>query len=117
MKLFQPLQRALAEQQYETPTPIQTETIPAAIDGKDILGCAQTGTGKTVAFGVPLLQLIDRTNPTTQAVILVPTRELGQQIQSNIAALAAHPSTIEYIGTLLYLIISTVDIAANIDPP
>ncbi len=85
------IQEALKSLEITSPTDIQQQAIPAMLTSKkDVIALAQTGTGKTVAFGVPLLQLIDRTNPTTQAVILVPTRELGQQIQSNIAALAAH---------------------------
>lgn len=85
------IQEALKTLEITAPTDIQQQAIPVLLTSKkDVIALAQTGSGKTVAFGVPLLQLIDRTNPTTQVVILVPTRELGQQVQSNIASLAAH---------------------------
>ena len=58
MDLYAPLKRALAEQKYITPTPIQSKTIPPAVEGKDILGCAQTGTGKTAAFALPILDFM-----------------------------------------------------------
>ncbi len=66
---------------FETPSPIQAQAIPALIeDARDLIGLAQTGTGKTAAFGLPLLERIDPDFPETQALILAPTRELGQQI-------------------------------------
>lgn len=55
LRLIGPVQRALAEEKYETPTPIQAQTIPAALEGRDVLGSAQTGTGKTAAFSLPIL--------------------------------------------------------------
>jgi len=70
MEMFEPLKKALREQKYETPTPIQAQTIPPAIEGKDILGCAQTGTGKTAAFALPILDYIgidDKTNKSTRS--------------------------------------------------
>ena len=88
--LIAPLQKALTELDISTPTDIQEKVIPALLTKKeDIVALAKTGSGKTVAFGVPLLQLIDRTNPTIQAVIVVPTRELGQQIHANMQLFAA----------------------------
>ncbi|MGB0979095.1 MAG: DEAD/DEAH box helicase [Croceimicrobium sp.] len=73
--------RALEEMGFETPSPIQAQAIPALIeDARDLIGLAQTGTGKTAAFGIPLLERIDPDFPQTQALILAPTRELGQQI-------------------------------------
>lgn len=70
---------------FETPTPIQAEAIPHLLYGeKDFIGLAQTGTGKTAAFGLPLLELMDPDAPVTQALILAPTRELGQQIAQQI---------------------------------
>lgn len=86
-----PIQEALQKLDITTPTDVQQQAMPAMLTSKkDVVTLAKTGSGKTVAFGVPLLQLIDRTNPTVQAIILVPTRELGQQVQSNIAAFAAN---------------------------
>lgn len=85
-----PIQKALKNLEITTPSDIQQKVIPTLLTTKkDVVALAKTGSGKTVAFGVPLLQLIDITNPTIQAVILVPTRELGQQILANIESFAA----------------------------
>ena len=65
---------------YETPTPIQTLTIPHMIQGKDIIGQAKTGTGKTAAFAMPLLSRIDLDNKRPQVLVLTPTRELAIQV-------------------------------------
>lgn len=79
--LSQPLLHAIKELGFETPSPIQEKAIPQLINGnRDFIGLAQTGTGKTAAFGLPLLQNLDPEAPHTQALILAPTRELGQQI-------------------------------------
>ncbi len=70
---------------FETPTPIQEKAIPVLLKGdKDFVGLAQTGTGKTAAFGLPLLELIDEKSKNTQALVLAPTRELGMQITSDL---------------------------------
>lgn len=87
--LIAPLQRAVAEEGYSTPTPIQEQAIPHLLEGKDLLGCAQTGTGKTAAFTLPLLQEMCQTNITPakgrpRALILTPTRELAAQIGDSI---------------------------------
>ncbi|HZF13936.1 MAG TPA: DEAD/DEAH box helicase [Thermoanaerobaculia bacterium] len=74
------LLRSLAEVGYEAPTPIQTAAIPPLLAGRDVIGQAQTGTGKTAAFGLPLLQGIDSTQPGVQALVLTPTRELAIQV-------------------------------------
>ncbi len=88
--VIEPLQKALEALGITTPTDIQQKAIPALLTSKkDLVALARTGSGKTIAFGLPLLQLIDRTNPTIQAVIVVPTRELGQQIQANMESFAA----------------------------
>jgi superfamily II DNA/RNA helicase len=77
--------KALTELNIVTPTEIQQETIPLILaNNSDVVGLAKTGTGKTAAFGLPLLQLINPELPTVQAVILVPTRELGHQIFKNL---------------------------------
>lgn len=80
---------ALEKMGYVTPTPIQQNSIPALLDGKDLFGCAQTGTGKTAAFALPILELLAKRpatqNPRTiKALILAPTRELALQINDNI---------------------------------
>src|SRR5258708_1338288 len=85
----EPLCRALAADQYVQPTPIQAQAIPALLEGRDVLGIAQTGTGKTAAFGLPLLQKLhaDRTPAparAARALILAPTRELAIQIDESL---------------------------------
>lgn len=87
LKIIKPILDALEKQGYENPTPIQEKAIPSILDGKDFLGCAQTGTGKTAAFAIPILQnLTERKGPKNnhiKALILTPTRELAIQIEEN----------------------------------
>ncbi|MBK8292019.1 MAG: DEAD/DEAH box helicase [Flammeovirgaceae bacterium] len=79
------LVEAIRQMGFESPTPIQEKAIPILLKGNvDLVGLAQTGTGKTAAFGLPLLQLVDDTNRTTQALIVAPTRELSVQITSDL---------------------------------
>ena len=85
LNLIEPLKRAVAEKGYTTPTPIQQQAIPPALEGRDLLGCAQTGTGKTAAFTLPILQLLSaeprtKGRRTIKALVLTPTRELAIQI-------------------------------------
>jgi ATP-dependent RNA helicase RhlE len=87
--LIKPLLLTLAAENYETPTPIQEKAIPHLLQGRDVLGLAQTGTGKTAAFALPLLQILagrpETPKPrTARALVLVPTRELGVQIAESI---------------------------------
>jgi superfamily II DNA/RNA helicase len=80
------LQHTLAHMQFAKPTPIQSQAIPLALNGKDILGSAQTGTGKTGAYGIPLVsQLIE--NPDAQAMVITPTRELAAQVIEQLRAM------------------------------
>lgn len=93
--LIEPLQRAVAEEGYTTPTPIQEQAIPHLLEGRDLLGCAQTGTGKTAAFTLPLLQELtqNRKAPAPgrpRALILTPTRELAAQIGDSIRTYGRH---------------------------
>ncbi len=86
--LIEPLTRVLAENNYTTPTPIQLNAIPALLENQDLLGIAQTGTGKTAAFSLPILQFLSenhckRKSRTTRALVLAPTRELAIQIADN----------------------------------
>lgn len=88
-RLLPELQRTLAHEGYHTPTPIQTQAIPHLLDGRDLIGCAQTGTGKTAAFTLPLLQrlVLHRRRPNPghpRSLILAPTRELAAQIGDSI---------------------------------
>ena len=91
--LCDPILKALAEQEYTAPTPIQQGAIPPALAGRDVLGCAQTGTGKTCAFSAPILQRLSKKVPNPRvirALILTPTRELAIQIQDSMVAYGKH---------------------------
>src|SRR5947209_3282753 len=87
--LDEPLLQALHDVGYESPSPIQEQAIPELLQGKDVMGQAQTGTGKTAAFGLPLLQFIDPEEHETQALVLTPTRELCIQVTQAIRAYGA----------------------------
>ncbi len=84
------IQQTLDELGYVDPTPIQEEAIPELLAGHDVIGQAQTGTGKTAAFGLPLLQYLDPSDPEVQAVVLTPTRELCIQVTQALRAYAEH---------------------------
>ena len=91
LNLIEPLLRAVSARNYDTTTPIQAETIPPLLAGRDVLGCAQTGTGKTAAFALPILQhLSERPSlskrPYIRALVLAPTRELAAQIGTSFEA-------------------------------
>jgi ATP-dependent RNA helicase RhlE len=94
--LAEPLLRALTACGYDTPTPIQAQAIPALLAGRDLLGVAQTGTGKTAAFALPVLQRLAATAPPARgrrrirALVLTPTRELATQIGDSFAAYGKH---------------------------
>ena len=83
------LLEALSYTAFETATPIQEKAIPIISDNKDIIACAQTGTGKTAAFGLPMLQKIDTGSRTTQALVIAPTRELCIQISKELIKYAS----------------------------
>src|SRR5919197_1948616 len=82
--------RAVADVGYESPSAIQAATIPALMDGSDVVGLAQTGTGKTAAFAIPILSKIDTATGVTQALVLAPTRELALQVAEAIGRYGAH---------------------------
>jgi ATP-dependent RNA helicase DeaD len=84
--LSEPLLEALGHLGYDTPTPIQDQAIPAMLAGRDVIGQAQTGTGKTAAFGLPLLEYVDPGSPEVQALVLTPTRELCIQVTQALRA-------------------------------
>src|SRR3982750_77621 len=91
LKLHPSLQKGLKELGFQRPTPIQAEAIPAALEGRDILACAMTGSGKTAAFLLPILHhLIGKPRGTTRALVLTPTRELAAQILEDLTDLAVH---------------------------
>src|SRR3954470_16217615 len=87
--LSEPLLDALQHLGYEDPTPIQEQAIPALLEGRDVIGQAQTGTGKTAAFGLPLLEYIDVDDDEVQALVLTPTRELCIQVTQALRAYGA----------------------------
>ena len=91
--LSAPILRAVRDAGYEKPTPIQAQAIGPALAGKDLLGCAQTGTGKTAAFSLPLLQRIDASagdEPRIRALVVTPTRELAAQINDSLRTYSKH---------------------------
>jgi ATP-dependent RNA helicase RhlE len=88
LNLMEPIQRAVREEGYTTPTPIQEAAIPSLLEGRDLLGCAQTGTGKTAAFALPVIQRLHKERRPSaprcaRALILTPTRELAAQIDTS----------------------------------
>jgi Superfamily II DNA and RNA helicases len=90
LALIEPVLRALNDVGYETPSPIQAQTIPLLLKGKDVLGQAQTGTGKTAAFALPILSRIDLKQKDPQVLVLAPTRELAIQVAEAFQRYAAH---------------------------
>ena len=99
LRLAEPLMRAVRRARYTHPTPIQARTIPPVLSGRDVLDTAQTGTGKTAAFALPVLQLLNSrpTRPAKsgrriRALVLCPTRELAQQIHESFRAYGRYTS-------------------------
>src|SRR2546422_6188343 len=91
LKLNPALVKAIKELGFVRPTPIQAEAIPPAVEGRDVIACAQTGSGKTAAFLLPIINsLIERPRRTTKALVLAPTRELAAQILEDFNALSVH---------------------------
>jgi ATP-dependent RNA helicase RhlE len=95
LSLIEPLQRAVRNEGYTIPTPIQQQSIPIILQRKDLLGCAQTGTGKTAAFAIPILQILYKQSTAEKvsgikALIITPTRELAIQIDESFAAYGKH---------------------------
>lgn len=95
LNIIEPILKALQEEGYTTPTPIQAQSIPIVLDGNDLLGCAQTGTGKTAAFAIPILQLLASNKSFNKkrkirSLIVTPTRELAIQIDESFKAYGRH---------------------------
>jgi len=90
LDLLPELLKAVQDSGYEVPSPIQAQTIPLLLDGRDVLGQAQTGTGKTAAFALPLLSRIDLSQKTPQVMVLAPTRELAIQVAEAFKTYARH---------------------------
>ena len=90
LRVSQPVSSALQDLGYATPTPIQEQAIPAMLDGEDLVGQAQTGTGKTAAFGVPLAETLDPGERHVQSIVLTPTRELAVQVSEELRTLCKY---------------------------
>ena len=88
--LSEPVRAAVRDMGFVTATPIQAQAIPPALDGRDVIGQAHTGSGKTAAFGIPMVERLDPEGPATQALVLCPTRELAVQVQEELARLGSH---------------------------
>ncbi|AEG17481.1 DEAD/DEAH box helicase [Methanobacterium paludis] len=91
------IENAVADMGFEEATPIQSLAIPHVLDGRDVIGQAQTGTGKTAAFGIPILEMVDPGDRSLQAVILCPTRELAIQVAEEIRKLSKYMSKIKVL--------------------
>lgn len=89
--------QAVGDVGYETPSPIQAATIPAMLAGSDVVGLAQTGTGKTAAFAIPILSKLDTTSRATQALVLAPTRELALQVAEAFGRYGAHLPSVQVL--------------------
>ncbi|EOS27018.1 ATP-dependent RNA helicase DeaD [Lachnospiraceae bacterium 3-1] len=90
LDLYPQILRAIQEMGFEETTPIQSKAIPVVMEGVDVIGQAQTGTGKTAAFGIPLLMKVNPRNKKTQAIVLCPTRELAIQVAEEVRSLAKY---------------------------
>lgn len=90
--------RAVEEMGYTTPSPIQSQAIPFVLEGRDVIGQAQTGTGKTAAFAIPIIDLVDPDFNRPQAIILCPTRELAVQVEGEIQKLAKYHRAINSVA-------------------
>jgi ATP-dependent RNA helicase DeaD len=97
LKLSKEIQKAITDMGFEEATPIQSYSIPYMLEGKDVIGQAQTGTGKTAAFGIAALERVDPQNKGVQAVILCPTRELAIQVSEELKKLSKYKRGIEIL--------------------
>jgi len=89
LNISESTQRALSKMGFEEATPIQEGTVRFGMEGRDVIGQAQTGTGKTAAFGIPIIEKVDTKNPAVQALVIAPTRELAIQVSEEIARIGA----------------------------
>ena len=90
LELSPKIMAGISDMGFEEPSPIQKQAIPIAMQGKDIIGQAQTGTGKTAAFGIPILERIEGLTKYPQAIIIAPTRELALQVSEELAKIGKH---------------------------
>ena len=106
LDLYPQVLRAIKEMGFEEATPIQSRAIPAVMSGADVIGQAQTGTGKTASFGIPALHKVDVNSKKTQVIILSPTRELAIQVCEEIRKLAKYMHGIKVITVYVVMVIS-----------
>lgn len=97
LNLSQEVQKAIAEMGFEEATPIQSQSIPHIMNGSDIIGQAQTGTGKTCAFGIPAVETIDSDSEKVQVLVLCPTRELAVQSAEELKSVAKYKGAIKIL--------------------
>jgi ATP-dependent RNA helicase DeaD len=118
LKMSTEMQKAVKDMGFETLTPIQSQTIPLILEGKDVIGQAQTGTGKTLAFGLPLLEMLTPKARKLEAVVLCPTRELAVQVAGELKRLAKHKRGVNvvpvYGGQPIQKQLSSLQRGANI---
>lgn len=103
--LSEEIVRALNSLGYETPTEIQTEVIPVALEKKDLVAKSQTGSGKTAAYGIPICELVDWNENKPQALILTPTRELALQVTEDITNIGRFKriKATPFMGNILFI--------------
>jgi len=97
LDISSPIKKAVLDMGFEEATPIQSLAIPCVMEGKDVIGQAQTGTGKTAAFGIPILEIVDPDDKDLQAVILCPTRELAIQVAEELRKLSKYLKKIKVL--------------------
>jgi len=102
LNIIEPILKSLNEEGYVTPTPIQAQSIPIVLEGTDLLGCAQTGTGKTAAFAIPIIQLLNKNKAygnrrKIRSLIVTPTRELAIQIDESFKAYGRHTTLVSTV--------------------
>ena len=98
MKLSQEVMKAVSDMGFEEFTPIQKNSIPLLLEGRDVIGQAQTGTGKTAAFGIPIIEKVNSKSSKVQALVLCPTRELCIQVSEEISNLSKYMKNIRVIA-------------------
>jgi ATP-dependent RNA helicase DeaD len=97
LNLSKEIQRAITDMGFEEATPIQSQAIPAIMEGKDIIGQAQTGTGKTASFGIPMIESLDKQSKHIQGLVLCPTRELAIQVSEELSELLKYMKNIKVV--------------------
>ncbi|MCG4585760.1 DEAD/DEAH box helicase, partial [Anaerosalibacter bizertensis] len=93
-ELSKEMKKAISDMGFEEASPIQSQAIPYILKGNDIIGQAQTGTGKTAAFGIPILEMCESSSKELQAIVLCPTRELSIQVAEEVRKLAKYKKNI-----------------------